>query len=261
MCELFGFSSSTTAQLDGRLTLFQARGGHAADNRDGWGIAWRENGDFRLQKAPTPAARCTTYAQLAPTIVSDLVIAHVRKAKYPPINHFSNTHPFRRECCGKTWVFAHNGLVPDIMHDAGTQLTGGRRPEGATDSEYAFCFLLDQIANWFRQPADSDRWLGELAPPSEIIASFGQFNFLLSDGTHLIAYGHDRLHGLDEAGAIVIATEPLTASPGWRAFEPGELRVYRAGRKIASFLTFPRNAAAPSGQDPGATVNTEEAIR
>jgi hypothetical protein len=37
----------------------------------------------------------------------------------------------------------------------------------------------------------------------------------------------------------------LTESPGWIAFEPGELRVYRAGRRIARFITHPR-AMAPA---------------
>jgi glutamine amidotransferase len=243
MCELFGFSSDTATHLEGPLGLFQARGGHAADNSDGWGIAWREDGGFRLQKAPTPAAHCAAYARLAPTIASDLVIAHVRKAKHPPISHFNNTHPFQRECCGKPWVFAHNGLVPDIMHDSGMQLAGARRPEGATDSEYAFCFLLDRIADWSQQPAGADRWLGELAPLSGLIASFGQFNFLLSDGAHLIAYGHDRLHyheGL-HAGrhTVLVASVPLTNDDAWRAFAPGELRVYRAGLLVRAALTRP----------------------
>jgi predicted glutamine amidotransferase len=243
MCELFGFSSNTVTHLDDPLTLFQARGGHAADNSDGWGIAWREGGAFRLQKAPTPAAHCATYTRLAPTIASDLVIAHVRKAKHPPINHFSNTHPFLRECCGKPWVFAHNGLVPDIMHDSGMQLAGTRRPEGATDSEYAFCFLLDRIADWSQQPAGTDRWLGELAPLSELIASFGQFNFLLSDGTYLIAYGHDRLHyhegRRDDRPVSLIASVPLTQDEPWQTFAPGELRVYRAGRLVRAAVTRP----------------------
>ncbi len=258
MCELFGFSSSTATQLDGKLALFRARGGQIADNRDGWGIAWRENGEFRLQKAPTPAAQCAAYAQLAPTIVSDLVIAHVRKAKHPAVNHFSNTHPFRRECCGKPWVFAHNGLVPDIMHDAGTQLAGERQPEGATDSEYAFCFLLDRIADWFQHTTATSGWLGELAPLSELIASFGQFNFLLSDGTHLVAYGHDRLHYHESLRggrhAAQIASVPLTQNEPWQVFAPGELRVYRAGQLVRAAATHPDIRRPVNAQDFAAGV-------
>ena len=37
----------------------------------------------------------------------------------------------------------------------------------------------------------------------------------------------------------------------WIAFEPGELRVYRAGRRIARFITHPRAMApAPDGDLP-----------
>jgi hypothetical protein len=81
----------------------------------------------------------------------------------------------------------------------------------------------------------------------------------MSDGVHLIAYGHDRLHSLADTRATfwldaatetaIIATEPLTEGPGWLAFEPGELRVYRAGRQIAHFITHPR-ATAPDGDLP-----------
>lgn len=55
----------------------------------------------------------------------------------------------------------------------------------------------------------------------------------MPDGVHLIAFGHDRLHSLEADGMTMVATEPLTASTHWRAFAPGELRVYRAGRPVA----------------------------
>ncbi len=43
----------------------------------------------------------------------------------------------------------------------------------------------------------------------------------------------------------------LTEGPGWLAFEPGELRVYRAGREVAQFITHPRTMApVPDGDLP-----------
>jgi glutamine amidotransferase len=73
----------------------------------------------------------------------------------------------------------------------------------------------------------------------------------MSDGEHLIAYGHDRLHVLAGAGSAVLATEPLTADPRWVAFAPGELRVYRRGTQTARFLTHPHPAIAtpPAASD------------
>ena len=50
--------------------------------------------------------------RLAAGLTSDLLIAHVRKANPPTARVPANTHPFRRDCCGRAWVFAHNGAVP-----------------------------------------------------------------------------------------------------------------------------------------------------
>ncbi|MEW6330608.1 MAG: class II glutamine amidotransferase, partial [Pseudomonadota bacterium] len=122
---------------------------------------------------------------------------------------------------------------------------------GDTDSEHAFCVVLDRIATAFAVPAAprGPGWFDALARTAEMLASQGRFNFLMSDGEHLIAYGHDRLHGRDGAGIAVIATEPLTADPGWLAFEPGELRVYRRGELIAHCFTHPRPAQAAPPAD------------
>ncbi len=111
MCELFGMSASQPITIRRELSEFRLRGGLVADNPDGWGLAWREKGNFQLAKAPEPAFRSTLFEDLGEKLNSSLVIAHVRKANFPPINTLNNTHPFQRTCCGKGWVFAHNGLV------------------------------------------------------------------------------------------------------------------------------------------------------
>ena len=81
----------------------------------------------------------------------------------------------------------------------------------------------------------SPDWLDVLGGVSEQIAAHGMFNFLLSDGEHLIGYGHDRLHHLELTGgkdpAVLIASEPLSDDAGWTPFEMGELRIYRAGAR------------------------------
>ncbi len=94
----------------------------------------------------------------------------------------------------------------------------------------------------YRGPAHPvEPWFEALAALSGLIATHGKFNFLISDGIHLIAYGHDRLHYRErreneEAEETWIATEPLTAEP-WQPFERGELRIYRRGRLINRALT------------------------
>ena len=245
MCELFGFSSNRPiAAREMPLGTFGQRGGLLANNPDGWGIAWREAGDFRLAKEPLPACGSAQFVQLCESLTTDLLIAHVRKAKFPPVNTMNNTHPFLRECCGRHWAFAHNGLVPDIV--AMEHANRGRicRPEGETDSEFAFCHLLSHVSQNFH----SADWLAALGQVSELIALRGQFNFLMSDGEHLIAYGHDRLHYQETTAgsldAALVATEPLSAPGDWTPFVPGELRIYRAGRLLGRILARPETAPA-----------------
>lgn len=245
MCELFGLSASQPVSARRELEQFRLRGGLAADSPDGWGLAWWENGGFHLTKEPQPAYRSTRFKTLCETTRSILVIAHVRKARFPPINTLNNTHPFQHLCCGRTWVFAHNGLVPDIVEMEHENDGSVCRPAGETDSEHAFCHLLGHISRIFHhsRPADTATSFQTLAMMSELIASHGKFNFLMSEGEHLMAYGHDRLHYLELSGAsaesAMIATEPLARVDGWIAFEPGELRIYRSGRRVGRILTWP----------------------
>lgn len=242
-------SASRPVTARGALGEFRLRGGLAADNPDGWGLAWWENGAFGLAKEPLPAHRSTQFASLCETTCSNLIIAHVRKAKFPPVNTLSNTHPFQRVCCGKGWVFAHNGLVPDIVEMERANDNPICLPAGETDSEYAFCHLLSHIAqNLHGSPvADTAASFATVAMISELIASHGKFNFLMSDGEHLIAYGHDRLHYLEQSGAsadsAMIATEPLPGNGSWTVFEPGELRIYRLGKLAGRLITRPHQTS------------------
>ncbi len=260
MCELLGISSTRPAGVQALLRAFRSRGGGTADNPDGWGIAFLRDGRFALHKAPLPAARSQEFEALVGSIASDLLIAHVRKARLPRINSLENTHPFLHPCCGRQWVFAHNGLVPGAIELArraanapctpagetanAPSLARGPRlvPIGGTDSEHAFCHLLESIAPHFQEPqaAGMVPWFEALATLSGLITAHGRFNFLISDGIHLIAFGHDRLHYREHHGdggteQAWIATEPLTADC-WQPFEPGELRVYRRGQLLGRVL-------------------------
>ncbi len=242
MCELFGVSASRAPDAARWLRRFRARGGETADNDDGWGLASLQNGSFQLHKEPVTGATSALFAHLCAAVHSPLIIGHVRHARYPRVNSLDNTHPFLRTCCGRQWVFAHNGLVPEILREPDTRLKGLCSPQGQTDSEYAFCYLLEYVALHFEPHASGDRLLefDNVAVAAGLIATHGTFNFLMSDGVSLIAYGHDRLHYLEASGAdpraTVIATEPLT-DDAWQAFRPSELRIYQAGNLMAQSQT------------------------
>lgn len=231
MCELFGVSASEARGFTPWLLPFRARGGGTADNPDGWGIASWGNDQARIDKSPEPAWRSADFLDLAQSITGKLLLAHVRKARHPPVPGLLNTHPFAHACCGREWIFAHNGMVPDIIDRPGAY--DACSPHGDTDSEFAFCHLLAGIADTYDE-ADIGQWLGQLAARAGTIAALGKFNFLLSDGRVLLAYGHDHLHYSERPdGLVLVATEPLDDSE-WLAFEPAELRVYRDGVLLAS---------------------------
>src|SRR4029079_300694 len=74
-------------------------------------------------------------------IRSTNIVAHIRKATQGPVA-LAHTQPFESELWGRYWVFAHNG---DLKGYA-PRLHGAFRPVGATDSERAFCWLMQALA-------------------------------------------------------------------------------------------------------------------
>jgi predicted glutamine amidotransferase len=101
--------------------------------------------------------------------------------------------------------------------------------------------------------ANPTAWFENLAKVSGLVVSLGKFNFVMSDGEHLIAHGHDRLHYLERpssgqfdsppVNSVLVATEPLDQNEKWTAFEPGELRVYLTGRIVGRTMTQPMSVA------------------
>jgi glutamine amidotransferase len=252
MCELFAMSARTPSSVNAYLEALGARGGGSGPHADGWGIAWYEGRAASVFKEPEPAAHSRCFSMLtAARRESALVVAHVRKANPPDIGRaWANTHPFEREMGGTSWVFAHNGKLPSIHEDPGFA-TRRFVPIGDTDSERAFCFLLERLVD--DQPPPPGRIsAGQLASRLRgavaALSTLGELNFLLSDGFHLIAYATGRLHLLERPcrsegcgdAAVWLATEPLT-SEEWSPLPRGALHVFAMGRRVASVsATSPR---------------------
>ena len=141
MCELLGMSANVPTDICFSFTGLMQRGGRTGPHRDGWGIAFYEGHGCRAFHDPHPSAE-SEIARLVQryAIKSRIVVSHIRRANRGRVC-LENTHPFGRELWGRHWVFAHNG-----------QLRGVKRlplhfyhPIGSTDSEHAFCWLLDHI--------------------------------------------------------------------------------------------------------------------
>jgi glutamine amidotransferase len=237
------------------FTGFAERGGGSDTHKDGWGIAFFEGAGVR-HFVDHEAAVHSPMADLIRRwpIKSKNVIAHIRKATQGHIA-LENCHPFVRELWGRYWVFAHNGDLKDFL----PVIDGPYRPVGQTDSERAFCYILQTLRRRFgdRMPP-----LPELRPALEeltaAISAHGPFNMLLSDGSALFAHCSTNLFYLvrqypfamakladndihidfsqvttPQDRVAVIVTEPLTDNETWIRFGTGELKMFVDGSPIA----------------------------
>ena len=250
MCELFGLSSNKTVRVSFTWRGFRKRG---RIHRDGWGIAWYLDGGLAgLVKEPRPAPESPIARLMVRGVRSRILVSHVRWASKGDISYV-NTHPFVRRLWGRDWVFAHNGTVSGIMREPGYRL-GWCKPVGETDSEHAFCYILEKLASLRDRGLES--LVARLWSLAEEIGGYGKFNFLLSDGEYLFAYMNregtlhyllrhpphqgsirlldedyearlEELKAPDEYAAIV-ATEPLTDEE-WNPMAPGTLYVFYNG--------------------------------
>lgn len=192
---------------------------------------------------------------------SNLVLSHIRLATQgePALR---NTQPFQRELGGRAHVFAHNGTLSNIKDNCHLQ-SNRFTPIGDTDSEFAFCCLLERLVELW------DRATGEVPSVEsrlEIVANFaawlrplGPFNFVYSDGDALFVHAHRRtqsdgdirppgLHllvrscnenpvDLTESGVMLapiaqeltlVASVPLTDEP-WEPISEGEVIALKQG--------------------------------
>lgn len=118
-----------------------SRLGVETTNGDGFGVGWYdENNTPALFKSIEPAWNDQNLRELAHSVRSGLVFAHIRASTGTPIQQ-TNCHPFRY---GR-WLWMHNGSIAQF-HDVKRELMLAVDPslysdvEGSTDSE-AFFFL------------------------------------------------------------------------------------------------------------------------
>jgi predicted glutamine amidotransferase len=247
-------SARQATSIQTSLGELARHGGGTGPHRDGWGVAFMQDGAAFIVREPGAAHASEWLGFLQHRdLRSHLVIAHVRRATQGE-RLLRNTQPFERELGGRIHLFAHNGMLPGIERDRRFRVRWSR-PVGETDSEHAFCALIDRMRPlWDRgMPTLQDR-LEEIVAFADELRTLGPANFLYSDGDAIFAHGHRRRH---DSGAIeppglyvlcrrcsettdqevaVVASVPLT-SEGWRPLAEGELVVLQAGRVITSART------------------------
>jgi glutamine amidotransferase len=184
MSELFGLSSNRPAALTISLQAFARHGGLEGPHKDGWGVAYYEQKDVRLIKDAGAASESEWVRFLGGhRLRSTLILSHIRKATQDA-RTYSNTQPVVRELGGRMHVFAHNGGLKGLKDAAGFTL-GRYHPVGDTDSEWAFCALLDRMTELWPGTAgvpDLNERLVRIARFAEALRPLGPANFIYGDG-------------------------------------------------------------------------------
>jgi glutamine amidotransferase len=262
MCELLGMECNVPTDIVFSFTGLRQRGGKTAPHGDGWGLAFYEGRAARIFLEPAAACQSPLATFVAEHPIKTLLaVGHVRQRTRGPTT-LANTHPFVRELWGRHWVFAHNGTLRSVRNKKLRRY----RPIGTTDSEYAFCFLLDRLHSGFAEyPKRPGQLWQAIADVSAEISAHGSFNFLLGDSRHLYARCGTRLcHIVRKApfGAAsladddvrvdfsevttprdrvaVIATRPLTTNETWTEGTPGDLWVFDGGLLRATLSSAPK---------------------
>lgn len=268
MCQLLGMNCNVPTDICFSFTGFQARGGATDVHSDGWGIAFFEGKGTRVFLDPKPS--CTSpVAELVRQypIRSKSVVAHIRKATQGCVG-LENTHPFMRELWGRYWIFAHNGNLLGFA----PELDGSFVPVGVTDSERAFCWLLQSLRQRFGSaPPERAGLFAAIHGLTLEIARHGEFNFLLSNGDWLFAHASTKLayiirqapfaqaHLKDQDVTVdfsdvaspedrvaVIATLPLTDNEVWETMPAGTLWWFEEGVPVQTRDTVPGPQRQPA---------------
>ena len=254
MCQLLGMNCNVPTDIIFSFEGFCERGGATDEHSDGWGIAFFEDQASRLYIDTLPSAQSPVAKMIREYPIKSLnVISHIRMASIGAVQ-LSNTHPFGREAWGMNWIFAHNGDLWDYK----PHIKGIHHPVGTSDSEHAFCSIMNALrAKYPDAPPPIEILTQEIKELSKPIAEYGTFNFLMSNGEYLFArcstqlfyiirqapFKHAHLNDKDisiDFGTVttpddrvaVIATQPLTDNETWTAFEAGQLLVFKDGKVL-----------------------------
>lgn len=255
MCQLLGMNCNVPTDICFSFTGFQARGGATDVHRDGWGIAFFEGRGVRVFLDPEPSCASPVAELVRHYPIRSLnVVAHIRKATQGPVG-LENTHPFLRELWGRYWIFAHNGNLENYA----PELDGSFLPVGQTDSELAFCALLQSLRRRFPDGDPGHVALhAAIAEFADAASRHGPFNWLLSNGDCLFAHRSTELHYIvrqapfavahlmDQDVSVdfselttpndrvaLIATQPLTDNERWLELPKGEVALFVDGERRA----------------------------
>ena len=216
MCKLFGAVTLPELVPEEMLNFRH----YATVDRDGWGIAWYDNGRLKLVKSRESALKNHRYVATTDRINSRIMLAHLRKGTRGNVREV-NTHPFKFN----NYVFAHNGTV-DISEITDRLKGNYKRIRGDTDSEVLFRFLVQNMGKWghFMGLRKAVKEINELAKECHVTS----LNFIMADGRYLYSFkrvykGTNNLYYKMNGGfykSFVVSSKPQNG--GWAEMHNGE---------------------------------------
>lgn len=263
MCELLAMTARFPTNIHLSVRELARHGGETGPHRDGWGVGFVQEGDAVIVREPEAASESRWLASMQEQRMrASIVVAHIRKATQGE-RLLRNTQPFSRELGGRIHLFAHNGMLPGIEDHASFPARRFQRV-GQTDSEHAFCALLERLAPlWERGVPSLEERLAVVESFAAALRPLGPANFIYTDTDAVFAHGHRRKdrtgeirppglhllcrtcsprddgvaiagvsipHGADQEVALV-ASVPLSDEP-WQSLAEGEIVVLREGRVV-----------------------------
>lgn len=282
MCRLFGMSGAPQ-RVHATFWLVEARDSLSVQSHrepDGTGLgSYAEDGTPRVDKRAVAAYEDRAFAREAREVLSETFIAHIRYASTGGLRR-ENTHPFEQD--GR--LLAHNGVIGGL--DAlDAELGDYRRLVGGeTDSERFFALVTKRTDEHEGDVtvglASAARWVAENLPLYAL-------NVVLITAEELWALRYPDTHGLfvlerpatqhprgdldhrsvagtvrvrsgdlAQAGAVVVASEPMDEDPGWRQLAAGELLhvdAHLGTRSTVAVDRQPRHRLTLADLDPGAS--------
>ena len=237
----------------------------------GWGFSWYPNDHQAAIVMKDPLARNTNILMDTmsdwSTFRSTMFLGKVRGAAKGYTHH--ETQPFSRSFAGKDWLFTHKGnLNKDALSELQTSKSRFLEPVGKTDSEIAFCILLNWLfesrsVSDFNIPDQKARKLSDCSPETiygwfKQLDPLGGADMMLTDGISLVCfhgtgshhqmyYNRTRPHGLcyDSESATLSFPDPrdtyrtglmITTIPfsdgQWTQMQAGQMIICRRGMII-----------------------------
>ncbi len=253
MCRLFALHADRPVTAD--LWLLEAPYSLVQQSRfnaDGTGLGWvDEQGQAQVLKRPVAAYRSERFSQLAATLRSRVMIAHVRLSS-GTVHTVENTHPFLQDGI----ITAHNGVleVTDAMRRRVTELGAARLIHGSTDSEWMSALVTaetERCGSLRDGVAAALEWIGQNVPVYSVnlLAARGEELVAVrlpaknelwvldrrarngdggaGEGRHELEQSSSSLRArsadLADVGSVVIASEPMDDDSDWRLMDSGEM--------------------------------------